>query len=1129
MKRTPLIHDGSSSPQKAGGKGHSPYLTFMKKLLKNQWITLSLLLAAAPLAATAQTTFFSDNFTGSSTVNQAVDTNAITGNSTMYETYFGLPGPPGDSATISSHDLSITFTNGGGLLGEVVALFTNTPVALTAPGDYIALQVVFVNTSNILSGTYEAGNSTINIGLFNSGGTNENQGLIILNPIGTTNAIYTGGTEDWVGYFGRLFYNGSPDIETRPVQTANGTTSQNQDLLFKNASSTQAFNSPNGVVVGHADTTTNYFQANPLTMGSTYTMEFVISFATNGPNCLSISNALYAGAGTGGTLLYAMTNQLATNAVTQPTFLTAGFDGLAVGWRNSSSPSQASAMDISSIQITGQSTPVSNPPSILTQPSSVLVATNGSCAFVVSAAGFGMTYQWHRNTTNLLDGGNISGSTKNMLVISPAGTDDAASGTNGYYVTITGIGNSGVPSYSTNSLTNSLALIPATNLIWNGGTVWDVNGTADWKDTNGNGTVFNYGDPVTFNDSAAGKLVTLQSPYLGAASITMSNTFIYTFQAASLGGFAGPGNLLYEGSGKFAINNGNTYTGGTLISNALAYLTLGNLNGLGSGPVTNAVSGAQMEIVPAGSASSYIPGDLVIADNLTILFDGSGSYAGDFGGNLWGTAGKTLTFTYNGTNVFTTTNASTVRIRIAGTNTTYNANLALSDPVLSLAPYNASGSQTYNGVISGPGLLIQRGNGTTILNGANTYGGGTIPSTGRIGFGTNTVGTGGAVTSGPIGTNALFLTPEVAGLSGNGEVFASGGARTNGNLIQYPSATNSFTLIIGGTNNLTFSGPFTLNGLDVTNGLATDTNNIRTLQVTNSALTIFSGVISDSTNGVSAGCGLIITGGGTNHVSSVVVLNNTETYTGPTTVTNWSTLEVNGSLNASSAVTVSSNGTLSGTGTINGSVTVNAGGTLAPGDSIGTITLGSLTNNGGNLLFEINTLVAPSNDYVVVTGILTNSGAGTLTVTNLGTTASLVAGDKFKLFSKALGGAGTLTTNLPALTAGLVWSNSLAADGSLAVVSASSVIIPTNSPSITSSSFSLISGNLTLNGTNAQSGGTYYLLSSTNVALPLSNWITVWTNVVTTNGANNAFTYIGTNVITPGAGHQFYILSSTNK
>src|SRR5208282_2119624 len=384
------------------------------------------------------------------------------------------------TSTIALNNLSITLPNSASVLGEVVGLFTNTPVPLTAVGDYIELDVVFVNASNILCGL-DSANSTINVGLFNSGGVPPNQGNITTSV--TTNNINTGGTQDWLGYFGRMFWSGKPNIETRPTQLLSAATAQNQDLLFSGASGTQAFNNPNGTTVGSAASAN---VSVVLTNGSTYTMQFIITFDT--ANSLSISNALYNGAGTGGTLVYSTTNQVATNA----TFVTGGFDGLAVGFRNSSSSSQASTMDIQSIKITGHSTPVSGPPTITSQPVSVTVATNGSCAFFVSSIGFGMGYQWHRNGTNLLDAGNISGSTKNMLVISPAGLADVLPPANGYYVTVSGTGG-----YTTNSVICSLGLRPATNLIWYAtGTIWDITNNANWQNTNGNQTVFNYGDSV---------------------------------------------------------------------------------------------------------------------------------------------------------------------------------------------------------------------------------------------------------------------------------------------------------------------------------------------------------------------------------------------------------------------------------------------------------------------------------------------------------------------------------------------------------------------------------------------------------------------------------------------------------
>jgi hypothetical protein len=127
--------------------------------------------------------------------------------------------------------------------------------------------------------------------------------------------------------------------------------------------------------------------------------------------------------------------------------------------------------------------------------------------------------------------------------------------------------------------------------------------------------------------------------------------------------------------------------------------------------------------------------------------------------------------------------------------------------------------------------------------------------------------------------------------------------------------------------------------------------------------------------------------------------------------------------------------------------------------------------------------VSPSNDLVVVTGTLTNSGTGTVTLSNLG--PALVAGDSFTLFSKPLanGGAMSLTTT-PALTSGLVLSNRLALDGSVLVVS--STTYPSTPTNITHS----VSGNtLTLGWPLNYTG---WLLQSNSVSVASSNsWFVV--------------------------------------
>jgi hypothetical protein len=76
-------------------------------------------------------------------------------------------------------------------------------------------------------------------------------------------------------------------------------------------------------------------------------------------------------------------------------------------------------------------------------------------------------------------------------------------------------------------------------------------------------------------------------------------------------------------------------------------------------------------------------------------------------------------------------------------------------------------------------------------------------------------------------------------------------------------------------------------------------------------------------------------------------------------------------------------------------------------------------------------------------------------------------------------------------------------------------------PGITS--FTLSGANLVLNAINGQSGGTYYLLMSTNLALLLSQWTPLATNVLSANGN---FTITATNTVAPNVPQRFYILET---
>lgn len=228
--------------------------------------------------------------------------------------------------------------------------------------------------------------------------------------------------------------------------------------------------------------------------------------------------------------------------------------------------------------------------------------------------------------------------------------------------------------------------------------------------------------------------------------------------------------------------------------------------------------------------------------------------------------------------------------------------------------------------------------------------------------------------------------------------------------------------------------------------LVAGTNSTRFLQGLTAA-TIQSGgaVIDDGGNSVTIAQALADDGTGgvfTKLGSGALILNNASTYAGATTVSNGN-LQVNGSLSAS-PVTVVSGATLSGNGVLGAAVTINAGGTLSPGTNtvtpnavVSTLTVNNNLTLNGSLVVAVNKNLAQSNSMAVVSGVLTNGGTGTVTITNLG--SALVAGDSFQVFSQPLLNGNALTI---VSSGGVTWSNSLAVDGTIKVLTATPPINP---------------------------------------------------------------------------------------
>ena len=129
----------------------------------------------------------------------------------------------------------------------------------------------------------------------------------------------------------------------------------------------------------------------------------------------------------------------------------------------------------------------------------------------------------------------------------------------------------------------------------------------------------------------------------------------------------------------------------------------------------------------------------------------------------------------------------------------------------------------------------------------------------------------------------------------------------------------------------------------------------------NNGTLIFNRSDASTYSGIISGTGAVTKqGGGTLNFTG------TSSYTGATHV-NGGSLLVNGRL-GNTAVSVGNGAFLGGSGTIDGMITVLAGGTLSPGNSPGTLHVGSLQLDGSSTtLMKITGTAAGFYDQIVAT------------------------------------------------------------------------------------------------------------------------------------------------------------------
>jgi autotransporter-associated beta strand protein len=632
------------------------------------------------------------------------------------------------------------------------------------------------------------------------------------------------------------------------------------------------------------------------------------------------------------------------------------------------------------------------------------------------------------------------------------------------------------------------------NLVWLGaipGNIWDNGTNANWM----NGTNqdrFYFGDTVLFDDSGSTNPPVSLAGALSPASVTVNATKNYTFSGT--GKISGTTGIAKTNSGTLTISTVNDYTGATTIQGGVLSIS----------QLANA------------SAACGIGAATTNAANLLLN-----------GGALRYTGGSV------GTDRGVTLNSSGGAFDVTSSGTTL----------------------TWNNVITGDGSLTKFGAGRLDLTVANEYTGGTVVYAGSVrlvsdtGLGSGTITLNGTTNSATfrfgsdgqtlnntlnvIGTNNFSMNAgndTVTTMTGSGTLHVVTNAGTTFTMagtmsgfsgtimadaiqnVRFNPSTgsanatfdlgNTATLLNNRNGGLTIHLGALIGGPSTTLQGASSANSLTTYIIGEKNLnSTFAGKITEV---ISARTAAITKAG-----SGTFTLTGANTYTGGTVV-NGGTLLVNntsGSGTGTNSVTVNNSGTLGGNGIILGPVVVNSGGAISPGsNTVGQLNLKSnLTLNVGSILnFEWNSGIIP-NDRIVVSNALVLNGTlniAALTALSPGNYLLIAYGSGLSgslpvIGTKPAGFACTLNTNTPGQVR---------------------LIVQVQTPPVISS-IAVANGSFVASGSGGPTNTIYYVMASTNVALPRGQWSRVATNLFSATG-----TFSFTNAIVSGQAQQFYLL-----
>ena len=465
------------------------------------------------------------------------------------------------------------------------------------------------------------------------------------------------------------------------------------------------------------------------------------------------------------------------------------------------------------------------------------------------------------------------------------------------------------------------------------------------------------------------------------ADLTIGGAFALTLNGviSESGAIPTGGQIIKTGTSVLTLGGANTYSGGTRLD--AGTLLVGHNSALGTGAL--AIAGGTMfgndgtartianDLVvngdfslsatasTAGAAALALTGDIDLGGatrTLTHRFDAGAGEAGlvDFGGVI-GNGALTLT---------TAPGAQAFFIMSGSQSNTYTGDTVVGEGVSLELARNAQTSIAGDLFIN-DGAVVRTAWSRQIAETASV----TITGTGRLEIGT---------------TDARFES--IDALFGDGEIALFSDVSSGGGLDVRSGvfsgkitggAPDEFSVVKEGAGLLVLSGENTFVGDTLVNGGTLQLGDGGTtgslagdIELRNGSSLVF-----DRSNAFTAAN--VISGDGTltKNGEGVLTLTGTNTYTGATLI-NAGGLRVNGAL-ASDTVTVASGAFLGGAGTISGDVVVQSGGILAPGNSPGLLTVGSLMLNAGSFTqMELNGTATAGVDYdqIRVTGEATLGG-----------------------------------------------------------------------------------------------------------------------------------------------------------